>query len=324
MSGQSEHVSSQAAVARSRVEGEDSLAHTLGRVWRSQTMFALALIAPALIVISVVVAYPLVRSLVLSFQTYELTNPATQGQWVGFTHFQNLFKNKFFLRSWKIALIYGVGSVSGMFVLGFGFALLLNQVSFRNWYRGVVLLPWVIPPIAAALLWWWIFDLSHGVINLTLRHFGLITQNIAWISDPDRALFSVMIATVWRLFPFDMVMLLAGLQTVPSDLLDAAAVDGAGPTRRFLHVTLPHMRNIIIVVLLLTTIWSFQEFTMIWGITKGGPVYATRTLNLFIFQDSFEFFRMGEAAAAGVTWLVALLILSVIVARFGLREQEVL
>jgi len=134
----------------------------------------------------------------------------------------------------------------------------------------------------------------------------------------------VMIATVWRLFPFDMVMLLAGLQTVPSDLLDAAAVDGAGPTRRFLHVTLPHMRNIIIVVLLLTTIWSFQEFTMIWAITKGGPVYATRTLNLFILQDAFEFFRMGEAAAAGVTWLVALLILSVIVARFGLREQEVL
>ncbi|MCK4901612.1 MAG: sugar ABC transporter permease, partial [Anaerolineales bacterium] len=185
------------------------------------------------------------------------------------------------------------------------------------------LLPWVLPPIAAALLWWWIFDLSHGVLNLTFKQFGLINEYIPWISDPDIAIYSVILAAIWRWFPFDMVMLLAGLQTVDSELLDAAAVDGANRIQQFIHVVLPHMRNIIIVVLLLTTIWSFQEFTLIWGITKGGPVFATRTMNLFIYQTGFDFFRMGEAAAAGVVWLLFLLGFAIIVVRFGLKEFEI-
>ena len=297
--------------------------HTLTRLWRSDTAFALILIAPAFIVITVVVIYPLLRSLVLSFQTYDLTSPATQGQWVGFSQYITLFKNKLFIQSWQLALVYCIGTVLGQFILGFGFALLLNQAGrFQNWYRGIYLLPWVLPPIAAALLWCWIIDLYHGVLNLTLRQSGLITEYIPWISNPDYAMKSVIAASIWRWFPFDMVMLLAGLQTVDRELLDAAAVDGANRLQQFLHVTLPHMRNIIIVVLLLTTIWSFQEFTLIWGITKGGPVYTTRTLNLFIYQTAFDFFRMGEAAAAGVLWLLLLLILSILVVRFTLREQE--
>jgi multiple sugar transport system permease protein len=297
-----------------------------GRLWtrlrRSRTAFSLALMAPALVVITVVVVYPLVRSLVLSVQRYDLTDPSTLGQWVGLTHFVDLANNNLFRLAWKTAFVYGIATVAGQFVVGFAAALLLNRVKFRNWYRGVFLLPWVIPPISAALLWWWIFDLSHGVINLSLKSFGLISQYIPWISTPDLALVSVIGASVWRLFPFDMVMLLAGLQTIPDEQLDAAAVDGANRIQQFRHVVLPHMRNLIVVILLLTSIWSFQEFTMIWGITQGGPVYATRTLNLFIYQTAFEYFRMGEGAAAGVTWLVALLILYIIVSKIGIREQE--
>jgi multiple sugar transport system permease protein len=302
---------------------DNRFTQTLARLWRSDTVFALILIAPALIVISVVVIYPLLRSLVLSFQTYDLTSPATQGQWVGISQYLGLIKNKLFIQSWQHAFVFCIGTVLGQFVLGFSFALLLNRAGrFQNWFRGIYLLPWVLPPIAAALLWWWILDLSHGVINLTLKQLGLITEYIPWISNPNYAMYSVIVATIWRLFPFDMVMLLAGLQTVDRELLDAAAVDGANRLQQFLHVTLPHMRNIIIVVLLLTTIWSFQEFTMIWGITKGGPVYVTRTLNLFIYQTAFDFFRMGEAAAAGIMWLILLMVLSILVVRFTLREQE--
>jgi multiple sugar transport system permease protein len=296
---------------------------TLARLWRSDSAFAFILITPALIVISVVVIYPLIRSLILSFQTYDLTSPATQGQWVGFSQYFTLIKNKLYIQSWQRSLIFCIGTVLGQFLIGFSFALLLNRAGrFQNWFRGIYLLPWVLPPIAAALLWWWIFDLSHGVLNLTLRQLGLISQYIPWISNPNYAMYSVIAATIWRLFPFDMVMLLAGLQTVDKELLDAAAVDGANRFQQFRNVTLPHMRNIIIVVLLLTTIWSFQEFTMIWGITKGGPVYVTRTLNLFIYQTAFDFFRMGEAAAAGTMWLILLLVLSILVIRFTLRDQE--
>ena len=306
-----------------RYQGGNILAKYSTRLRRSDTLFALFLMAPALVVITVVVVYPLTRSIVLSFQSFDLTSPATQGQWVGFKHFINLFHNEFYRQSWKNALVYGIGTVFGQFIVGFAFAILLNQsIKFQNWFRGIYLLPWVLPPIAAALLWWWIFDLSHGVLNLTLKQFGVITEYIPWISNPDIAMYSIIMASIWRWFPFDMVMLLAGLQTVDDELLDAAAVDGANRIQQFIHVVLPHMRNIIIVVLLLTTIWSFQEFTLIWGITKGGPVYATRTLNLFIYQTAFDFFRMGEAAAAGVVWLLFLLILAIIVVRFGLKEFE--
>jgi multiple sugar transport system permease protein len=305
-------------------KGENRIRRYSMRLRRSDTILALTLLAPALIVISAIIIYPLTRSLVLSFQRYDLMDPATQGQWIGLRHFINLFRNNFYLQSWQHAFQYGIGTVIGQFIVGFSFALLLNQaVKFQNWIRGVYLLPWVLPPISAALLWWWIFDLSHGVINLTLKQFGVISEYIPWISSPDYAMYSVILAAIWRWFPFDMVMLLAGLQTVDRELLDAAAVDGAGRTQQFVHVILPHMRNIIVVVLLLTTIWSFQEFTMIWGITKGGPLFVTRTLNLFIYQTAFDFFRMGEAAAAGTVWLVVLLIFSIIVVRFGLKEFEI-
>lgn len=307
-----------------RYQRENHFARYYKKLKRSDTIFALFLVAPALLVITVVVVYPLTRSLIISFQSYDLTSPATQGQWMGFKHYLNLFNNEFYRQSLRLTLLWGLGTVIGQFIVGFSFAILLNQaVKFQNWFRGIYLLPWVLPPIAAAMLWWWIFDLSHGVINLTLKQFGLITEYIPWISNPDYAIYSVILAAIWRGFPFDMVMLLAGLQTVDSEVLDAAAVDGANRIQQFIHVVLPHMRNIIVVVLLLTTIWSFQEFTLIWGITKGGPVYATRTLNLFIYQTAFDFFRMGEAAAAGVVWLLFLLGFAIIVVRFGLKEFEI-
>jgi len=307
--------------------GEHTLsrAGAMTRLRRSDTLFALSMMAPALIVVGVVIVYPLARSLLMAFQKYDLTEPASVGQWVGLSNFVRLFRDRYFLDSCRNALTYGVGTVLGQFIVGFACALMLNQrVKFRNWYRGVYLLPWVIPPISAALLWWWIFDFAHGVINLTLRHLGLVSNHIPWIASPDLAMYSVTAAVIWRMFPFDMVMLLAGLQTISSDLLDAAAVDGAGWIQRLRYVVVPHLRNIIVVILLLASIWSLQEFTMLWGMTKGGPVFATRTLNLFIYQTSFEFFRMGEGSAGGLIWLVVLLVFSVIVVKLGLREEGIL
>jgi len=297
---------------------------TRAALWlgRSDTVFALALVAPALIVVVVVLAYPMASGFVLSFRKYDLLDPGSKEQWVGLSHYLTLFRSGLFFQAWANSLVYWAGTVAFQFIVGFGCALLLNEVGrFRNLYRGIYLLPWITPPVAAAALWWWIFELSHGVINLELKHFGLISQSIPWLAGTDLAMLSVMIAVVWRLFPFDMVMLLAGLQTIPTDLLDAAAVDGAGWAQRFRYVVVPHMRNIIVVILVLTSVWSFQEFTMIWGMTKGGPVFATRTLNLFIQQTAFDYFRMGEASAAGVVWLVVLLIFSVVVLRLGLRGE---
>jgi len=180
----------------------------------------------------------------------------------------------------------------------------------------------VIPPITGALIWWWVYSAAQGILNYMLQHAGLIDRPVAWISDPSLALYSVIGANIWRMFPFHMVMLLAALQTVPSELLDSAAVDGANAVQRLWFIIIPSIRNIIITVMTLSFIWAFQEFTMIWGITKGGPGFATRTLLLFIYQDAFTFFRMGEAAAAGTMVLIALLLLTIIILRFGIYREK--
>lgn len=290
---------------------------------RSNTLFSLALMAPAILLMGLVLVVPLVRSLVTSFQLYDLTEPARLTEWVGLRHYQTLLGSDIYLDSWKTTLFYSAASVGGAFLLGFAIALVLNKpLRHRSWFRGALLVPWVLPPVSGALLWWWIYNSENGILNLSLRQFGLIDQPIPWISGESLALLSTIIAAIWRYFPFHMVMLLAGLQTVPGELIDAAAVDGAGVLQRFRHITLPHMRNLIVTVLLLTFIWSFQEFTMIWGITLGGPGFSTRTLNLFVYDTAFKFFRMGQAAAAGAIWLVVLAIVALIVVRFGLARDR--
>jgi ABC-type sugar transport system permease subunit len=290
---------------------------------RSNTLFSLAIMSPALVLLGLVLAVPLVRSLVMSFQLYDLTERLRLTEWVGLRHYQTLLASEIYIDSWKTTLVYSAGSVGGAFLLGFAIALALSQpLRHRNWFRGALLVPWVLPPVSGALLWWWIYNSEHGILNLSLLQVGLIDRPIPWISGEGLALLSTIVAAIWRYFPFHMVMLLAGLQTVSPELLDAASVDGAGVVQRFRHVTLPHMRNLIVTVLLLTFIWSFQEFTMIWGITLGGPGFSTRTLNLFVYDAAFKFFRMGQAAAAGAIWLVALSIVALVTVRFGLARDR--
>jgi multiple sugar transport system permease protein len=185
------------------------------------------------------------------------------------------------------------------------------------------LLPWVIPPISGALIWWWIFSAAQGILNYYLLQLGIVHRPVAWISEPGLAMYSVILANVWRIFPFYMVMLLAGLQTIPAELQDAASIDGANAVQRLRYVIIPSIRNIIVTVLTLGFIWAFQEFTMIWGITKGGPGFSTRTLLLYIYQTAFSFFRMGEAAAAGTIVLGILLVIAALALRFGIRRDTI-
>jgi multiple sugar transport system permease protein len=313
----------QLGIARPLPDGERPKSSWIAQFRRSNTPFSLALLAPAVLLLGALIAYPLARSIVISFQLYDLTQPDKLMQWVGFANYEFLLASGLYLNSMRITLLYSVGMVGGSFLIGFALAILLNQpLRLRNYYRGIFLLPWVSPPVTAALLWWWIYNNQNGILNLTLKQMHLIGNSIPWIGAQEFALYAVILASIWRYFPFHMVMLLAGLQAVPQQLHDAAAVDGANAVQRFRHVTLPHMRNIIVTVLLLTFIWSFQEFTMIWSITSGGPGFNTRTISLFVYETAFNFFRMGQAAAAGSMWLVLLLVVSVVVMRFGLARER--
>jgi multiple sugar transport system permease protein len=287
----------------------------------SNVQFAWLLVLPALLILVVIVFYPLVRTVLTSFQKYDLTSPSDILKFVGLKNYTSILISGEFVGRLAITLKYSAGAVAGQFALGMIFALLLNQkIRGRPFFRAIFLMPWVIPTVVCALLWTWVLNVQYGVFNFILRKIGFIDQFRAWLGDPALALYTVVGVTIWKWFPFDFVMLLAGLQTVPPDLLDAAAVDGAGSLGKFFHVTLPSIRNIIAVVLMLTLIWSFQEFTMIWGTTKGGPMNVTSTLTIHIYRTSFEYFRMGQASALGVLWMLFLLFFSIISVRIGFRE----
>lgn len=299
-----------------------SVAGPLTRLSRSRPAFSLALLAPSLVLIGFIIVFPMVRALLISIQEFELAKPTTQQNFVGLAHYLTLLKSPIYLEAWRNTLVFSIGTVTGAFFVGFSIALVLNQsLRFRNLFRGIFLLPWVIPPISGALIWWWIFSAAQGILNYMLLQVGVIKGPVAWISDPGIAMYSVILANIWRIFPFDMVMLLAALQTIPGELNDAASIDGASATQRLRYVIIPSIRNIMVTVLTLSFIWAFQEFTMIWGITRGGPGFSTRTLLLFIYQTAFSFFRMGEAAAAGTIVLGILLVITALVLRFGISRD---
>ena len=284
----------------------------------SNVQFAWLLVLPALVVI---VFYPLARTVLTSFQKYDLTSPSDILKFEGLKNYRSILLSGEFLGRLLITLKYSAGAVAGQFTLGMIFALLLNQkIRGRPFFRAIFLMPWVIPTVVCALLWTWVLNVQYGVFNFILRKIGFINQFRAWLGDPGLALYTVVGVTIWKWFPFDFIMLLAGLQTVPPDLLDDAAVDGPGTLNKFFHITLPSIRNIIAVVLVFTLIWSFQEFTMIWGTTKGGPMNVTSTLTIHIYRTSFEYFRMGQASALGVLWMLFLLFFSIISVRIGFRE----
>jgi multiple sugar transport system permease protein len=282
----------------------------------TNTQFSIALLVPTLLILALTVVYPLLRGIYLSFHSYSLVDMASGIQWVGLDNFKTLLRSEAYRSVWGTTLLFVAGSVGGQFVVGFVTALVLNQdLVQRNTFRGLLLMPWIVPTVVSALLWKWVFNQQYGVFNYMLQTLGLITDFRAWIGDPSLALFSVTLANVWKGFPFHMIVLLAALQTIPTDVVEAAVIDGASALQRFRYVTLPHLRYIIMIDLLISIIWTFQSFTTIWTMTEGGPVTATTTLAISIYRTAFQAFDMGMGAAIGTIWLVVMLLFSVFFVR---------
>ncbi len=278
-------------------------------------------LSPALLLLAAVVLYPLLRGIWMSFTDYNLQHRETLGQFIGLSQYQALLDDRIAKMAIKNTVVFGFVSIFSAFTIGFGLALLLNQnIAFRGLFRGLLLLPYVIPSVVTAFLWAWLFETQFGVLNFILVQLGVVSSNVNWVGSPQRAMAAVITAYTWRLSPFFMVMLLAGLQTVPQDQKEAALIDGANRLQAFFYVTLPYLRNIIGTVITLGLIWSFHQYTIIFTMTQGGPARATTTLALQVYKKAFEHFDIGAAAATGVIWLIMLLVLAVISSRF--REEE--
>ncbi|MDR7521762.1 MAG: sugar ABC transporter permease [Armatimonadota bacterium] len=306
--------------------GEQTLRPVLGaRTWmrflRSPVVFAYLLLTPAILTMVVVVLYPVLSAIDISFRRVDIYSPgASRGPWT-LANYARLLDTTGFWQAVRVSVAYVVIAVVFSLLIGFGTALLLNQrFRGRTLARMLVVLPWSVPPVVAVNVWWWILDPSFGMLNWVLLQLGVIAKPINWIASPTPALAAVSLVTIWKGYPFFVVMLLAGLQAVPQDLYDAGAVDGAGRLAAFQHITLPALRGVLALATLLTVLWVFREFTIIWVLTGGGPVRATETLAIMTYREAFANFRMGFAASIGVVTLLISTVASVFFIRQAGKE----
>jgi multiple sugar transport system permease protein len=258
-------------------------------------------IVPALGVMLVVIAYPVFYTVRLSFYSTPPSLAMDDKIWVGLDNYTRILQSSTFRNTTSNTLEWTFFSTFFAFVLGLAAALVVQREFFgRGIVRGLLLIPWVISYVSAAYVWRWLYHSDFGLINGVLTNLGLIDRNINFLDNVNRAMPSLIIANIWKEFPFAMIMLLAGLQTVPDQLHRAAQVDGASTWNRFWHVTAPHLKGVTIITLLLLILTNLNSFTLVWIMTGGGPAGATEIWITEIYQLAFGRIRFGVASAYSV------------------------
>jgi multiple sugar transport system permease protein len=256
----------------------------------------------------VFVLFPAANALWLSL--HQADSFISRPRFVGLANYSRVLAEPEFWQAARNGLVYAGASIILQVVLGIGFAMVLDLAfPFRRLVRGLVVLPYLLPTVVVAMTFQWMTDGSFGILTALAFELGLGV--IPWFDTPATAMASVVLASVWLWTPFVTVCVLAGLQTIPPELYEAARVDGAGPVGRFLHVTLPQLRPVLTVVVLLRAIWMFNKFDIIWLLTRGGPLGATQHLPVLAYARAFQLFDVGGGAAIAA---LSFLLLSVLVA----------
>jgi multiple sugar transport system permease protein len=280
-------------------------------------------VLPLIIVMAVFLAYPIIKAAVMSVQYWYMPKPKPEGNYfVGIDNYVSLFGDASFIHSLKITAIYIIVTVVLRFVIGLLAALLMNQ-SFRGrgFARALLIIPWAIPEVVACLIWILMYDKDFGIINYLTMNFKLISEPVGFLSNPEIALPAAMAVNVWKGFPFVAIMLLAGLQSIPTELYEAARVDGAKPFQQFRNITWPMLRPVSMVVFLLLIIWTIKDFGIVYLLARGGPSQATEILTIFIYHSAFKYFDFGKAAAAGMIMLVFSIIFTYIYLKVLNKEE---
>jgi multiple sugar transport system permease protein len=282
----------------------------MSRIAREEAIFGYTMLAPVIICLMVLVFYPFVFAIGISFTDRMIGRP---GNFVGLGNFLYLFNQPSFLASVRNTLILVFVVQSLKLVLGLGIALLLNQqIRYRNMWRALVLLPWAMPGFVAYLTWKLLYAPQGGAFNMILLNLGF--NHVEFLSSPQLAMPSVIVASLWRGFPFWVISFLAALQNVSPELYEAAAIDGAGPWQRFRHITVPSIKHVVLLVALLSTIWTTNSFENVWLMTQGGPSDATMTFPVLAYFG-MQSLRIGEASAVSVAMLPIFAMLALIVMR---------
>lgn len=262
---------------------------------------------PAAILVALLMYWPMIDTFRESLFTTSFISP--KPSFAGLATYRHIFGDQTFWQVVRNSLLWTVGVVLLQNLGGFLIALLLNQrMPGQGVLRSLVLLPWVLPGVVAAILWRFMYDPQLGLINSILMHLGLVDHGIGWLANPDTAMPAVIFAAFWKGFPFSTVIFLAALQNVDQEQVEAAKIDGAGAWRRLLDVVLPAIAPVATVNMLLTTILTFNYFDMIYVLTRGGPLNATAIFPTRIYEVGFGEFRFGEAAAYGSLAVVVLVL----------------
>ena len=264
-------------------------------------------ILPATLTLLLLLLYPFGYGIYVSLFKTNLVN---KWAFVGLKNYVDAFATGELWGSLGLTVQFTFFVVLGHMVLGLGLALLLNRnFRGRTLYRALLMLPWLFPEVVAANLWKWILSASTGLINGVLIRAGAIQEPISFLGSTQYAMLMVIWVCVWKGYPLIMLQSLAGLQTIPGDLYEAAKIDGANGYQQFLHVTLPGLRSSLMVMLILDTVWWFKHVTMIWLLTSGGPGSATNVISIDIYKRAFEYLNFGSSSAiAVVVFLICVLI----------------
>jgi multiple sugar transport system permease protein len=294
-----------------------------GELLNSKKVLPYLLIIPATVWLGLTIFYPILDGIRLSFLDVDIPIRGRAQHFVFLRNYAEMFSRADFWNSLRVTMIYTVCFVVGAAFLGLLSALLLNlRFRWRTVARAAVIIPWAMPYVVAVLVWRWILDYHYGVLNFFLRGvIGAVSKPVDWVGNPTLALVSVIAIAVWKEFPIATLMFTAGLQSIPGEFYEAAQVDGANAWARFRNVTLPLLRPVSLTVVLLLTIWGLKRVTVIYVLTKGGPVRATETLVIQSYLEAFNFFHMSYAAAVGTFMLIVSLGISIIYLRIGMARE---
>src|SRR5215204_233972 len=279
------------------------------------------LMLPALALLILLTLYPVLYGLWISFFNKHSFFP--QQTFVGLDNYAYLLQDPEFWASVRRGMVYSFSTIALQIGLGIAAAVLLNEIfPGRNVLRAVILFPYVVPTVVAIILWKWLLNSQFGLINYLIDAAGLVDHPISWMGK-DWIMVSLIIVSVWQFFPFVIIGVLARLQSIPNELYDAASVDGANAVQRFFYVTLPHLKNVLFVIVLLRSIWMFTKFDTPWLMIQGGGAETyIRTLPVYTYLRTFAFYEAGRGAAMAVLMFVMLAVAAAIYFRVWQREDK--
>ncbi|MEM5492456.1 sugar ABC transporter permease [Hoeflea sp. AS16] len=273
---------------------------------RQSRFYAFVFVAPALLMLVAILGWPLLSAVLLSLQ--DVRSVGSEGSWVGLANYRKVLSNTAFWNASWLSIVWVVANAAVQTVLALAAALVLNQRFpgvriARTW----IILTWIVPTVVVVMIWRWLFSTSGGMINPLLIQIGIIDRPIGFFSSTWSAMATLVFINSWRWFPFIALMMLAGLTRIPSDLYEAARIDGAGTIKRFTRITWPLLAPTLGVLVIVGTLLSFNVFDIIWLLTSGGPAGGTRTLPILIYETAFKGYRLSEAATVAVLASVLLM-----------------